>query len=215
VRAYLSSFRIGDRPQELLRLLRGRTRTALVVNADDYKDEAARIASLEREVNELRGLGLEPFEVDLRDYFGRGENLHEVLSSVDLIYVRGGNGFVLRRAFKHSAADDILRELLANDRVVYAGYSAGPIMLGPTLRGIQGQIDDPTFIPEGYPNEPPTYECLSVLPYVVVPHYRSEHPESEEIERTVAYLIAHHIPFIALRDGQALVIDGTRSTVVD
>lgn len=215
MRAYLSSFRIGNRPDELLRLLGGRTRTALIVNADDYKDDADRRVSTAREHDELEGLGLKPFEVDLREYFGRqAGRLRAVLSSVDLIYVRGGNAFLLRRAFKHSGADEIIRDLLANDRVVYAGYSAGPVMLGPTLHGIQGHIDDPTLISDGYPDEPATYQGMALLPYVIVPHYRSDHPESAEVEDTVAYLIAHHVPFITLQDGEALVIDGEAQEVV-
>ncbi|WP_198152743.1 hypothetical protein [Pseudofrankia sp. DC12] len=62
VRLYLSSFRIGNRPDELLRLLRGRTRTALIGNADDYKSPEDRAASLAREVAELRGVGLDQCE---------------------------------------------------------------------------------------------------------------------------------------------------------
>ncbi|NRQ37941.1 type 1 glutamine amidotransferase-like domain-containing protein [Nonomuraea sp. NN258] len=214
MRLYLSSFRIGNRPDELLRLLGDGRRTALILNADDYKDAEARAASLKREIDELESVGLRPFEVDLRDYFGRQEALAEVLSGVDLIYVRGGSAFVLRRAFTASGADDVIRRLLADDAVVYGGYSAGPCMLGPTLRGIEGEIDNPSFVPPGYEDTVLEWDALGVLPYVVAPHYRSDHVESAEIDRSVEYFIAHHIPFIAISDGQAVVIDGDTRTVV-
>jgi dipeptidase E len=214
VRLYLSSFRVGNRPEELLHLLSGGRRTALILNADDYKSPQDRAVSGEREFAELRALGLDPFEVDLREYFGRPNELRAVLSNVDLIYVRGGSGFVLLRAFAHSGADKIIPDLLAADAVVYAGYSAGPCLLGPTLRGIDGKIDLPDFIPDGYPDEPTIWDCLGVLPYSIAPHHRSDHPESPEIERTVEYYIEHHMPFIALRDGQAIVVDGEQTRVV-
>ncbi|WP_052710596.1 Type 1 glutamine amidotransferase-like domain-containing protein [Pseudofrankia sp. DC12] len=153
--------------------------------------------------------------MDLRDYFGRPSALLAVLSSVDLIYVRGGSAFVLRRAYLHSGADDIIRELLARDAVAYAGYSAGPAMLGSTLEGIEGDIDDPCLTPPGYPSGPVPYAGLGVLPYAIVPHYRSDHPESPGMEQAVKYLIDNHVPFVALRDGQALVVDGADTTVVE
>jgi hypothetical protein len=54
MRLYLSSFRIGSRPDELLALLRGGRRAALILNADDYKTPEDRAASLLRELEELR-----------------------------------------------------------------------------------------------------------------------------------------------------------------
>lgn len=214
MRLYLSSFRIGNRPDELLRLAGDGRRTALIVNADDYKSEADREKSLRREVDELESVGLRPFEVDLRDFFGKPDELSETLASADVVYVRGGSAFVLRRAFAHSGADRVIPELLERDAIVYAGYSAGPAMLCPSLRGITGHIDVPDLVPPGYPPGPPLWDCLNVLPYLILPHYRSDHPETQEIERSVEYCIQHHIPFIALRDGEAIVVDGDRREVV-
>ncbi|WP_424184740.1 Type 1 glutamine amidotransferase-like domain-containing protein [Actinokineospora sp. G85] len=216
MRLYLSSFRIGNEPDALVGLLRpgqGR-RTALILNADDYKSAEDRAVSGKREVDELSALGLEPFEVDLREHFGDPDGVRAALSGADVVYVRGGSGFVLRRAYAHSGADDVLRDLIARDEVVYAGYSAGPCMLGPTLRGIDGAIDLPDLIPDGYPEGPTPWDCLGVLPYCIAPHYRSDHPESAEIERTVQYYIDNQMLFVALRDGQALVVDGDKTRVV-
>jgi dipeptidase E len=108
MRLYLSSFRIGSRPDELLALLRGGRRAALILNADDYKTPEDRAASLLRELEELRSIGLEPQEVDLRGFFGRPDALRGHLVTVDLLYVRGGNVFVLRRALHQSGADRII-----------------------------------------------------------------------------------------------------------
>jgi dipeptidase E len=186
MRLYLSSFRIGNRPDELLKLLGGRRRTALILNADDYKGIEDRAASLQREIDELNGSGLEPVEVDLRRYFGKTSELRATLAGFDLVYVRGGNAFVLRRAFHQSGADEIMRQLLENDAIVYAGYSAGPCILGPTLRGIEESADDPTIIPDGY-QSPVVWEGLRVLPYAIAPHYRSDHPETAAIDKLVTY----------------------------
>jgi dipeptidase E len=204
MRLYLSSFRIGNAHGELLRLMGSGRRTALILNADDYKLLPERKESLERELHELRGVGLEPEEVDLRRYFGRQADLQDTLSTFDALYVRGGNVFVLRRALRQSGADELIPALLTDDAIVYAGYSAGPAMLGPTLRGIEGYEDDPHVVPEGY-NAAAIWMGLGVLPYMVLPHYD---PERSGIVEKVCFYIEHHIPFIAIRDGEALVIDG-------
>jgi dipeptidase E len=213
MRLYLSSFRIGNRPDELLKLLAGHRRTALILNADDYKGDVDRAASLRREIDELEGIGLEPVEVDLRRYFGKATELRGRLSRFDLIYVRGGNVFILRRAFHQSGADEILRDLLATDTIVYAGYSAGACILAPTLRGLELSGDDPTITPASYAN-PAVWEGLHILPYAIAPHYRSDLLETDAIDKLVAYYINHHLPFVALRDGEALVVDGDRQEVI-
>jgi dipeptidase E len=211
MRLYLSSFRLGNRPEELRRLVDGR-RVAVIANADDAKDAAGRVASYAREEADLRSLGLEPAELDLRVYFGRvPQNLSDRLATTDLLWVRGGNAFILRRAFRQSSLDTLLPDLLANG-LVYGGYSAGGAVLAPSLRGVE-LVDDPHDVPPDY-DEEVVWTGLGIVPYGFVPHYRSEHPESPAIERVMGYLIDNHEPFVALRDGEALVLDGERRLVV-
>lgn len=212
MRLYLSSFRIGNKPEELLTLLAGRKRTAIILNAMDFVGGEGRAASLKREVDDLKSIGLEPTEIDLRDYFGKSGQLKESLSSYDLLWVRGGNAFVLRRAFRQSGADVIVKELLAYDAIVYGGYSAGIDMLTPSLHGAE-LVDDPRIVPEGYETSI-IWDCLGVLPYAVAPHYKSDHPESAAIDKSVEYLIDNHISFITLHDGEAIVKNGNKEVII-
>jgi dipeptidase E len=212
MRLYLSSFRIGNRPDALVRLLAGRTRTALILNALDPLDPAERAAALRRETDALAAIGLAPVELDLRSYFGAPGRLRVALAGIDLLYAVGGNAFVLRRAYRQSGADALVTQLLAADALVYAGYSAGICQLVPSLRGIE-LVDDAAVAPAGYEGGT-IWEGLGVLPFAIAPHYRSEHPESAAVERLVAHYIAAHVPFIALRDGEVVVVAGEEREVV-
>mgnify|MGYP003394226395 CR=1 FL=1 len=59
MRLYLSSFRNGNKPEELLKLLGEGRRTALICNAMDMvADEAARVASNTSESERLSSIGL-------------------------------------------------------------------------------------------------------------------------------------------------------------
>jgi dipeptidase E len=214
MRLYLSSFRLGNQPDALVELVdKPGACCAAICNADDYKTPEDRVLGVQRELDDLESLGFETEEVDLRDHFGDAGGLRRRLESFDLVWVRGGNTFLLRRALAASGGDNVLAELITGDRLVYAGYSAGALVLGPTLRGIE-DIDDPTVVPEGYAADV-VWDGLRVVPYCVLPHFRSDHPESaatssEGLER----YLADHVPFIALRDGEAIVRRGDDERVV-
>jgi dipeptidase E len=212
MRLYLSSFRNGNKPEELLRMLGNSRRTALIFNAQDWKNDEDRKNDYNQETARLQSIGLQPEEVDLRQYFGKPDGLKELLADFDLIWVRGGNVFVLRRAFKQSGADKIITELVSDDKVAYGGYSAGVDILQPHLHGIE-LVDDPNVVPASYEPEV-IWDCLGLIPYCVAPHYKSDHPESADIDKSVEYYIDNHIPFIALHDGEAIVIEGDKQTVV-
>lgn len=102
--------------------------------------------------------------------------------------------------------------MLKKDVLAYGGYSAGIDVMQPHLHGIE-LVDNPNEVPEGYDKEI-IWDCLGIIPYCVAPHYKSDHPESADIDKTVAYYIDNHIPFIALRDGQAIVIKDNIQSVV-
>src|ERR1700743_678436 len=131
MRLYLSSFRNGNKPEELLGLLGSDRRTALIFNAQDWKTAEERATDLAAESERLQSIGLLPEEVDLRDYFGKSDELKQRLSNYGLVWVRGGNVFVLRRAFRQSGADIVIPDLLKNDAIVYGGYSAGVDIMQP------------------------------------------------------------------------------------
>ena len=214
MRLYLSSFRLGDHASELVRLAADKTHAVVIANAADHKTKSDRQDSVETEFSLLKQLGFKPTELDLRDYFGapdQAARLTAALSNCDILWVRGGNAFNLRRAFKQSGLDQILPAMLERDQFVYAGYSAGIDMLAPSLKGIE-LVDPPHDIPAGYEPEI-IWEGLDILAYVVAPHYKSDHPEAIDIDKSVDYLINNHIPFIALRDGEEIIRDGPTETI--
>jgi dipeptidase E len=189
----------------------GGRKVAVIANATDFKDPQDRHGSVEREFNDLRSIGLEPEEVDLRQYFTNNTGLREKLESFDLIWVRGGNVFLLLKAMKQSGAGIIISELLANDTAAYAGYSAGACVLMQDIHGIE-LVDEPEVLADGY-QEAVIWQGLDILPYSFVPHYRSDHPESDAINSVVEYMIENHKPFICLRDGEAIIINSSEQRV--
>ncbi|HUR07810.1 MAG TPA: Type 1 glutamine amidotransferase-like domain-containing protein [Nonomuraea sp.] len=176
---------------------------ALIGNALDAAPAAVRQQATGREVAALRERGYQVSEVDLREYFDAPQDLAERLSGV--VWVHGGNPFVLRLAMARSGADTILIDLLRRDAVVYAGWSAGACVLSPSLHGLE-LVDDPEETEAVY-GEPARWDGLGLLDYAFVPHYRSPVPESEPIERVVERYDREAVAYRALRDGEVIVIN--------
>jgi len=207
MRMYLSSFRMGDHPQRLVELLDAHGPAAVIANAIDGASDEVRREDVERELEELAELGLDAEELDLRDYFGAPERLAPELERYRLVWVRGGNTFMLRHALAESGADVILTDLLPRDALVYGGYSAGCCVLAPSLRGLE-LVDDPEAVTETY-GVPPIWDGLGLIEYAFVPHVDSpEHPETEACSRLAEHYAARGMPYRALRDGQAIIADG-------
>ena len=68
-------------------------------------------------------------------------------------------------------ADTAFRDLLAEDAVAYAGYSAGPCVLSPSLRGLEA-VDDADAVVRIYGSEP-VWDGLALLDEAFVPHCQS------------------------------------------
>lgn len=206
MRLYLSSYRLGDRAGALLALLGDGRRCAIVSNALDNVSQSARDlfrAEVHDPVAEFASLGIAATELDLRDYFGDPAGLRAALGDVDLVWVMGGNSFILRRAMQQSGFDEVILDLLDADAIVYGGSSAGAVVAAPTLDGID-LMDDPSECPPGYATAP-VWDGLGLIDHAIVPHYRSAHAESGAADRAVRHLSARGLRYRALRDGEVIV----------
>lgn len=215
MKIFLSSYRAGDYSAELLELIGGIKKIAVVTNAKDYKSAAERATSVSDNFSYWRSLGLEPTEIDLRPYFHK-TGANKLLETFNFIWLAGGNTFLLRRALKYSGIDNFLIKNVREGKTVYGGESAGAIMAGPSLHGSEDDStneDDPHFIPKGYDKEV-LWDGLGFLDYVLVPHFES--PDiGDSIDGYVKYLENKNIPFKTIREEQALIIDGDRTEILE
>jgi dipeptidase E len=205
MKVYLSSYFFGKNAHQLATLVADKRKVGIIQNAGDLYGNEKRSFYFGAEAKKFEQLGFEAEELDLRKYFNEKGKLKRVLSNYGLIWVMGGNSFVLRRALKQSGADELLKELIVNNKIVYAGFSAGAVVATPTLHGIE-LIDDPNETPENY-NPEIVWEGMGFVDFSIAPHYKSQHPESGSIDAVVDYFKAENMPYKALSDGDDIVID--------
>lgn len=203
MRLYLSSFRTGAHPDRLVALAGTGRRTALVPNALDGVPADMRENGLRRDFDDLRAAGLDVTLTDLTE-----PGVVPGLAAYDIVWVRGGNVFVLRRVLADTGADTVLRDLLRRDAVVYGGYSAGACVLAPDLDGLR-LVDDPAAVAE------PLMTGLGLLDRPFVPHVRSPgHPETAACDAVSAAYATARRPHWALRDGEVLLVTGDQTQLL-
>lgn len=193
MRLYLSSWRLGNRPDALLSLTSGPGKVAVICNALDAQPDYVRNSGVLAEVKRMIQIGYDAEEVDLRSP-GAAQALH----TYDMTWVRGGNVFALRDAMARNGADSIMIKLIREEKIVYAGYSAGCCVLAPTLYGLE-KIDDPHVV------DTPMWEGLGLLDYAILPHYRSDHPESALVEKVARTYQELNTPHRTIRDGEVII----------
>lgn len=206
MRLFLSSSRLGERAGSLLALLGSGTRAAIIENGHDLmapSERAAFEADRTDPATDLAALGIHSSPLDLRDYFDDPEALRAKLRGFDLVWVGGGNVFVLRHTMRRSGFDEIVTTMLAEDSIVYGGECAGAAVVSPSLESFV-HADDPGLVPYGdHPAR--QWDGLGLIDHVVVPHYRSPHHKSSATERVVRHLNGRALRYRALTDGEAIV----------
>ncbi|MEV6321573.1 Type 1 glutamine amidotransferase-like domain-containing protein [Nocardia sp. NPDC051787] len=208
MRLFLSSYRFGAHHDRLVTLAGPPARVAVIGNACDAWP-AMRASAITSDLVPLRKLGYAPEEIDLRDFVGRTAELERRLAEFPLVWVRGGNTFVLRAQFARSGADLALTRLLADDALAYAGYSAGACVLTPDLHGLE-TLDDPAEVAPASGIEP-QWDGLNLVDRAIIPHIDSPTDPDGACNRLAARYRAEAIAHWALTDDDAIVIDGPRT----
>lgn len=204
---YLSSYKFGNDYNQLTKMLPKGAKIGHINNSRDWLgvNEENKQKSLNEEMLFLENLGFKCEHLDLKDYFGKEDLLRKKIDELDGIWVCGGNTFVLRQAMKLSGFDTIFKDLLRRKDFFWGGYSAGICILCDSLKYID-QVDDANNFPYKEINTP-IYEGLGVFNYALLPHYKSNHEESELIEKEVERCIKNKWLFKVLKDGEVFIFD--------
>jgi dipeptidase E len=204
---YSFAFTFSDEQSKALSNLVGkpanRTTFALIDNAADIIPDSA--GWIEDARNTIRSKGYQTEVVDLREWEDNAQGLRNKLTGKDVIWVGGGNTFYLRWLMQKVGADKIITDLVAKG-TVYAGWSAGAIVAGPTLECIE-HMEDTEGVPEIVRGG------LNLTSLVVVPHIGNK-DFAEAAATTNNALKRAGYTTQPLTDTQALVIDGDKRTVI-
>ncbi|MBI3633186.1 MAG: Type 1 glutamine amidotransferase-like domain-containing protein [Candidatus Vogelbacteria bacterium] len=201
---YLSSYELWNETEKLKALI-PKGKIGYIPNARDFSGAGPerKAKRNDKDMGALRNLGVDVELVDLKNYFGKQAGLKNKVLDLGAIFISGGNVFVLRQAMKLSGLDEILKELREKDDFLYAGYSAAGCVLAPSLKAFE--IVDPVDTPYQGQKEI-IWEGLGFVDFALMPHWKSDHPESASVDKEIEYCEKNKIPYKAIRDGEVLII---------
>lgn len=199
---FLYSLDVSSEQHAALAALAGRAlqsiRVALIENAADIIPNSSGWVQAIRNSLQNEGYQVEP--IDLRNWKGRREELRAKLMNSDVVWVGGGHTYYLRWILRETEADDIIRECVQQGKV-YAGWSAGAIVAGPTTLYFDAMGDNPAQAPEVLT------EGLDLTRLVVVPHIDNPDFEDGAVKADVQ-LTGAGFKTVPLGDTHVLIIEG-------
>lgn len=140
-----------------------------------------------------QALGIEVECIDCAREDQPAELYREPLSSAECIWVLGGNTFFLWHWMRRSGVDEIIKQRVLEDGVVYVGQSAGSIVAGSTIRTAYWKgWDDPSAAPDADWTDEAQLKAMGLAPDGIAffPHYTDEwaavvEEKKGEVERIV------------------------------
>ena len=124
------------------------------------------------------------------------------------LWVSGGNCFVLRQAMYLSGLDEMILEKVPDLSFFYGGHSAGVCVLSKTLVPLKW-ADDPNNFPYKE-RSTPLRQGLNIFEESFMPHFQSNHPESEAIKKCIEYCQINALPYKTIPDGEVFITSITK-----
>lgn len=137
------------------------------------------------------------------DIVGKSKNeLRSFFKDKNVIHIEGGNTFYLLKAIKETGFDEIIKELISEDKI-YIGTSAGSYVMCPTID--VSDWSDETVDRYGVSD----FTALNYVPFVLRVHYKDDAKELvKEKMKALKY------PLRILRDGEGILVEDGKYTFV-
>jgi dipeptidase E len=132
------------------------------------------------------------------------KEIEDILRESALVYIPGGNTFLLSHRLHSSGAMPYLKKKIQNG-LPLIGVSAGMILCGPNILTSK----DMNTV------ETPHFDGLNLIPFNFFAHYADDgYGQSVQDDWLGDYQFFHDNPVILLSDGAYIKVDGKKTTLV-
>ncbi len=155
------------------------------------------------ELNEKSFKGLARLEAINAELMTQKE-IEDILRRASLVYIPGGNTFLLNHRLHVSGVMPYLRKKIQSG-LPFVGFSAGMILCGPNILTSKDMNTVETI----------HFDGLNVTPFNFFAHYAQDaYGQSVHDEWLSDYHFFHDNPVIMLSDGAYIKVDGKKTTLV-
>ncbi len=214
MRLFLSSQDLGNFGSVAVEMAGQNKKLAYIKNSQDNLPEGERNFTTPERKQRFEKLGFVFEELDLREYFGKHDKLREVLSGFGAVMCAGGNTFILRRAMKESGFDNIIKDMLNEDKILYGGWSAGACVTAHSLKELaRGDLPGSEVVPDSYPSKETIWEGLGLVNFTIVPHCDMDWFK-DDARKIISNLESTGKRYYALNDGEVIIVKGKKVEVL-
>jgi dipeptidase E len=167
-----------------------------------YMPLASLYAERWMEPNEKSFKGLARLELVNTELMTQKE-IEDILRRVALVYIPGGNTFLLNHRLHISGVMPYLRKKIQSG-LPFVGFSAGMILCGPNILTAKDMNTVRT----------PHFDGLNLTPFNFFAHYADDgYGQSVHDNWLSDYHFFHDNPVVMLRDGAYVKVDGKKTTL--
>jgi dipeptidase E len=175
---------------------------AVVANAWDVYAPERRKPIINALLAAFRSHDIKPTLIDLKQL--TGDALRTALAKHALIWIMGGNTFLINELV-HSSGLALFIKPLLEQGVVYGGESAGAVIAGTSLHGIE-LLDNPSDASKTI------WNGLNLIDFGLIPHWGDE--KDTALLEQCRIEMSKYTPVTTITNQQALVIDGAKIRTV-
>lgn len=175
--------------------------------ADPYEDKWW--VDLDRQA--FKKAGFQLLEIDLRKV--SKDDFAKELDNADILHICGGLVLYFLALIRERGIDEIIKDYVQNDRIIYTGTSAGSIIAAQSVELYRYEKYDKkeTEIVKNISD----FSGLGFVDFLIIPHTGNE--EQDELHKEMVehkYLAEYHAPLIFLRDNQAIWVDDEKIEII-
>ena len=169
---------------------------AVVVNASST--DKKKIKKTKKVKKQFDAIGFDSTKIKLFDLM---KTAPQRLSDFDVIYILGGNPFLLLDEVNKSGAQSVFKELANQDKILM-GYSAGSLLLGPDL-SLFNQVDSLL----GFNNiNLEELTCIGLYDFHIFPHYSDFTGQVPELIKKIdQFELESNLSVYRLNDNQGII----------
>lgn len=175
------------------------TKVVFVTNAaDPYKEKWW--VDLDRQA--FRKAGFQLSEVDLKEV--SKNDFAKELDNADVLHVCGGTVFYFLLLIREKEIDEVIKDYVRNDKIIYTGTSAGSIIAAQSVELYKYEKYNEEEIE--FAEKISDFSGLGFVNFIVLPHAGEK--ESDEAHKDMLeHLAEYSAPVILLHDNQAVWVE--------
>ncbi|WP_271711707.1 Type 1 glutamine amidotransferase-like domain-containing protein [Marinigracilibium pacificum] len=178
---------------------------AVIVNASSTIQK--KYKKTEKVKIQFTKMGFDSTKIELFDLM---KTSHRELSRFDIIYILGGNPFLLLNEVNKSGAHKTLESLMFKDKILM-GYSAGSLLLGPNL-SLMNHVDSLLGFNEINLKE---LSCIGLYDFYIFPHYTEFTSQVPELAAKIEnFESLSDKPLHRLNDNQGIIIQNGNMEII-